>query len=193
MRRQLKAFRIVCSPHGNVGFPPKPRRVVASGFSDSFDHPSSTWEEMATSGKPVSILGHVGPSTIMKTKPFPPNIYCCTCVCSLEGNFWLRCGQEAMWPQGHRAHTGCHNEQVLVQTTHGPEDSSATLQGGPGGNGGGGDNNISGDTNNQHVTKYKRQQLRVCAFPSPSARPEFKFCCVTRQGVRSLNARSQRP
>lgn len=104
MRRQLKAFRIVCSSHGNVGFPPKPRRVVASGFSDSFDHPSSTWEEMATSGKPVSILGHVGPSTIMKTKPFPPNIYCCTCVCSLEGNFWLRCGQEAMWPQGHRAH-----------------------------------------------------------------------------------------
>lgn len=100
MRRQLKAFRTVCSSHGNVGFPPKPRRVVASGFSDSFDHPSSIWEEMAASGKPVSILRHVGPSIIMKMKPFPPNIYCCTHVfVVLRGTSGCSVGRK---PYGHR-------------------------------------------------------------------------------------------
>lgn len=51
------------------------------------------------------------------------------------GMFWLGRGLEAMWPQGCRAGAGRYSNQALVQMVHGPEDLSATLHGGPGGNG----------------------------------------------------------
>lgn len=74
-----------------------------------------------------------------------------------------------MWPQGCRADTGCHNQQALVQMTHGPEDSSHT----PGRVGwewrcrGSGDNSISGDTNDQECYKIQKAAVKSLCFCFP--------------------------
>lgn len=80
---------------------------------------------------------------------------------------------------GCRVDIGCHNQQALVWMTYGPEDSSAPLQAGSGGN------SVAGRVviilvviqitkRIQLVTIYKMQQLRACAFTCQSVRAGLK-------------------